>query len=64
MTPHLHRIVILGAGYAGLLATARLAGRMKQEVARRPGLTITLEVGRAHVCGVRVIGNPDELHGL
>jgi NADH:ubiquinone reductase (H+-translocating) len=33
MTQHPHRVVVLGAGYAGLLATARLAGRMKREVA-------------------------------
>ena len=33
MTRHPDRIVVLGGGYAGLLVTARLAGRMKRQVA-------------------------------
>jgi NADH dehydrogenase FAD-containing subunit len=41
MTQRSARIVVLGAGYAGLLATVRLAGRMKRDIARAH-VTITL----------------------
>jgi NADH dehydrogenase FAD-containing subunit len=41
MTQYPRRIVVLGAGYAGLLATARLAGRLKRDVARgHVGITL------------------------
>src|SRR5262245_36523581 len=33
MSQHPQRVVVLGGGYAGLLATSRLAGRLKREVA-------------------------------
>jgi len=35
------RIVVIGAGYAGLLATVRLAGRVKRDI-RRGSISITL----------------------
>jgi hypothetical protein len=34
MAYHSHRIVVLGAGYAGMLATARLAGKLKRDMVR------------------------------
>lgn len=36
-----HRIVVIGAGYAGLLATVRLAGKVKRQI-QRGDVTITL----------------------
>jgi succinate dehydrogenase/fumarate reductase flavoprotein subunit len=59
MSSPFQQIVVIGAGYAGLVATMRLAGKT-----RRPIVVFFVEGERGRVRTIRVVGNPDKLKGL
>jgi NADH dehydrogenase FAD-containing subunit len=62
-------VVVLGAGYGGLMAAMRLAKKTRPEVAitrtdGTPVVAVSIEVDGSRIRTVWAIGNPDKLRAV